>query len=304
MGIAIRPLRPRSVRSRLAAVILGLLVVIAAIGLAVAVRARARAEASEELRLAARQVVRGLETRHQQLVGATRALADDAGLKRAAASGDQESARAILADHQQRMGADLLVLVSPKGTVASDSLQPARLGASFPLSPILDEAERNGEASRIVVMDGGLYWLAFVPLLSPVPIAWLCAGLAIDDRSAAELRRPTGLHVSFVRRAGAGFVVHASTLGAGGRDELQHRLSGSPTASTIRLGGSPQAIRAEALSDEVLTVLLRPLADALRPYRHLFLLLAALGGAGLVLTTAAAVTLAKSKLPKTRPQAD
>jgi adenylate cyclase len=264
-------------------------VVIAAIALAVSGLARARTAASEELRLAGSRLVRGLEARHRQLVEAARALAGDATLKRAAATGDQETARAILADHRQRMGADLLVLVSPKGTVASDSLQPARLGASFPLSPLLDEAERAGEASRIVVMDGGLYRLGFVPLLAPAPIAWLCAGLAIDDRGAADLRRLTGLHVSFVRRAGAGFVVHASTLQAEGRDELRRGLSGSLTAGTIRLGGAAQMVRAEELSDELLVVLQRPLADALRAHSRLFLLLAVLGGAGLLLAIAGAL---------------
>jgi adenylate cyclase len=292
MGMVIRPVpltRLRKSRGRLAAVIVGLLAVTVAICLAVAVRARARTATSEELRLAGRQVVRQLDARHRQLVEAARALAHDAALGRAAATGDQETARAILADHRQRMGAHVLVLVSPKGTVASDSLQPGRLGASFPLSPLLDEAESAGEASRIVVMDGGLYRLAFVPLLAPAPIAWLCAGLAIDERGANDLRRLTGLHVSFARRAGTGFVVHASTLDAEGRDELRHGLSRSPTAGTLRLGGASQLIRTEALSDDALVVLQQPLAVALRPFHRLFILLAILGGAGLVLAAVALV---------------
>ena len=283
MGMVIRS------RRRLAAVIVGLLAVTVAVGLAVAVRARARTATSEELRLAGRQVVRQLDARHRHLVEAARALSGDAALGRAAATGDQETARAILADHRQRMGADVLVLVSPKGTVASDSLQPARLGASFPLSPLLDEAESTGEASRFVVMDGGLYRLAFVPLLGPAPIAWLCAGLAIDDRGAADLRRLTGFHVSLARRAGAGFVVHASTLDAEGRDELRHGLSRAPTADALRLGGTSQVIRTETLSDDALVVLQRPLAVALRPFNHLFILLAVVGGAGLLLAAVAVV---------------
>jgi len=48
--------------------------------------------------------------------------------------------------------------------MAADTLRPARLGAAVALSPILDEADRDGQASRIVVMDGGLYRLAFVPV--------------------------------------------------------------------------------------------------------------------------------------------
>ena len=140
-------------------------------------------------------VVRQLESRGQQLVAAARLLADDVALKTAAAAADQESTRSVLASHRERIGAAVLMLVSPEGTVAADTLQPARLGTAFPLSPLLDEAERAGAASRIVVMGGGLYRLAFVPVRARAPIAWLCAGFALDARSADDLRRLTGLHV-------------------------------------------------------------------------------------------------------------
>jgi hypothetical protein len=48
-------------------------------------------------------------------------------------------------------------------------------------------------------MDGGLYRLAFVPVATSAPGAWLCAGFAIDDRRVADVRRRTGLQVSVLR---------------------------------------------------------------------------------------------------------
>jgi hypothetical protein len=79
--------------------------------------------------------VRQLESRGQQLVGAAQLLSDD------------------VARHRPRI-ATVLMRVSPKGTVAADTLQPARLGAAFPLSPLLDEAEGAGAASRSGTISG------------------------------------------------------------------------------------------------------------------------------------------------------
>ncbi len=286
----------RSFRGRLVAVFVGLFAVILAtcfLVVAAAVRASARHEIGEELRLAGTLFVRQLESRSQQLVAATRLLSGDFALKTAAATADQETTRSVLANHRQRIEADVLMLVSTEGSIAADTRQPGRLGAAFPLSRLLEEADQAGEASRIAVIDGGLYRLAIVPLLAPVPIAWLCAGFAIDDRSAADLRRLTGLHVSFLRRQDSGFTMHASTLDGADRDELQRGLAAARTAGVIKLGGHPHVIRAEPVSDEVLVVLQRPLAEALQPYESLFTTLLAVGSAGLVLALVGAVAVAR-----------
>ncbi len=286
----------RSFRGRLVAVFVGLFAVILAtcfLVVAVTVRASARHEIGEELRLAGTLFVRQLESRSQQLVAATRLLSGDFALKTAAATADQETTRSVLANHRQRIEADVLMLVSPEGSIAADTRQPGRLGAAFPLSRLLEEADQAGEASRIAVIDGGLYRLAIVPLLAPVPIAWLCAGFAIDDRSAADLRRLTGLHVSFLRRQDSGFTMHASTLDGADRDELQRGLAAARPAGVITLGGHPHVIRAEPVSDEVLVVLQRPLAEALQPYDSLFTTLLAVGSAGLVLALVGAVAVAR-----------
>jgi adenylate cyclase len=286
----------RSFRGRLVAVFVGLFAVILAtcfLVVAAAVRASARHEIGEELRLAGTLFVRQLESRGQQLVTATRLLSGDFALKTAAATADQETTRSVLANHRQRIEADVLMLVSPEGSIAADTRQPGRLGVAFPLSRLLEEADQAGEASRIVVIDGGLYRLAIVPLLAPIPIAWLCAGFAIDDRSAADLRRLTGLHVSFLRRQDSGFAVHASTLDGADRDELGRGLAAARTAGVIKLGGHPHVIRAEPVSDEVLVVLQRPLAEALQPYDSLFTMLLTVGSAGLILALVGAVAVAR-----------
>lgn len=275
-----------AVRGRLITVVAGLLVVVLSASLlvvAASARARSRSAVDEELRLAGALFVAQLETRSRQLLAATRALGGDRALRTAAAGADQDRARAILTGHRGATGADIVMLLSPRGTVAADTIKPARLGAAFALSPILDEADRNGQATRIVVMDGGLYRLAFVPVAAPTPGAWVCAGFAIDDRSVADVRRRTGLQVSLLRRVDSGFVVHASTLESAERDDLGRTLTASRPAGVIQLGGQPYATYAEPVGSEVLVVLQRPLAEVLRPYDRLVPILLVAVGAGLAL---------------------
>ena len=289
-------MRFRSFRGRLAIVFVGLFAVIQAtcfLVVAAAVRASARTEINEELRLAGTLFVRQLESRSQQLAAATRLLSGDFALKTAAATADKETTRSVLENHRRRIGADVLLLVSTEGSIGADTRDTSHRGAPFALPHLLDEAERAGEASRIAMMDGGLYRLAVVPLLAPDPIAWLVAGFLIDDRTAADLRRLTGLHVSFLRRQEPVFTLHASTLDGVDRAELQRGFAGAREAGWIELRGQPHVMRAEPVGDEILVVLQRPLAEALAPYAGLFWTLFAVGAAGLVLALLGASVVAR-----------
>ncbi|HEY7542625.1 MAG TPA: adenylate/guanylate cyclase domain-containing protein [Methylomirabilota bacterium] len=286
----------RSFRGQLVVVFVGLFALILAtcfLVVAAAVRASARSEINEELRLAGTLFVRQLEARSQQLLGATRLLSGDFALKTAAATADQATTRSVLENHRQRISADVLMLLEPDGTITADTRDPARLGAPFPLPRLLEDAEQAGEASRIAAMDGALYRLAIVPLLAPEPIAWLCAGFAIDDRTAADLRRVTNLHVSFFHRLEPGLTVQASTLDGADRDELQRALAGIRREGVVQLAGRPHIVRVEGISDDVAVVLQRPLAEALAANQGLFRTLFAVGGAGLVLALLGAIVLAR-----------
>ena len=286
----------RSFRGQLVVVFVGLFAVILAtcfLVVAAAVRASARSEINEELRLAGTLFVRQLEARSQQLLTATRLLSGDFALKTAAATADQATTRSVLENHRQRIEADVLLLLTPEGNIAADTRGPGRLDATFPLPRLLEEAEQSGEASRIAAMDGGLYRLAVVPLLAPVPIAWLAAGFSIDDRTAADLRRVTGLHISFFHRREPGFVVQASTLDGADRDELERGLAGIRREGVIELAGQPHVIRVERIGDDVVVVLQRPLAEALAASTGLFRTLFAVGGAGLILALLGAIVVAR-----------
>jgi len=289
-------LRFRSFRARLVVVFVGLFAVVLTISLLVVagfLRAAARGEIGEELRLAGTLFVRQLDARSQQLVGAMRLLSGDFALKTAVATADHETTRSVLDNHRRRIGADVLMLVSLDGAIIADTRPSAQRGATFALPRLLEEAEQTQDPTWVVPLDGGLVRLTIVPVLAPDPIAWLCAGFSIDDRTAAELRRLTGLHVSFLRRQPEGFTVQASTLETAERVDLERGLADARKSGIIRIQGAQHVARAEQVAADVLVVLQRPLTEAFAPYNRLFWILAAVGGAGLVLSILGAILVSR-----------
>ena len=290
-------MRFRSFRSRLVVVFLGLFVVIQATGyivVAAFVRASARQTVEDELRLASTLFARQLEVRSQQLVTATRLLSGDFALKTAVATADRATTASVLENHRRRVDADILVLASLDGGVVADTRRPTRPGAIFPAPRLIAEAEAGREASDVVAIDGRLYQFAVVPLLAPEPIAWLGAGFAIDDKTAADLRRLSGLQVSFVARQEDGrSVVHASTLAAADREALARQLPVGRKGGVMHLDSGEQLLRVEPLGQNVVVVLQEPLAEALAPYQRLLLILLVVAAAGVLLALLGAVFVAR-----------
>jgi adenylate cyclase len=286
----------QSFRSRLVAVFLGLFVVIQATGYAVVaafVRSSARQHVEDELRLASTLFARQLDDRTRQLVTATRLLSGDFALKTAVATADHATTASVLDNHRQRVDADILILASLDGAVVADTQRPARHGAPFPASRLLEEAEAGRQGSDVVAIDGRLYRLTVVPLMAPEPIAWLAAGFAIDDRIAADLARLSGLQVSFVAHEGGQAAVHASTLAAGDREALARQLPSGRKAGVLELDGGEHLLRIEPVGQNVVVVLQRPLAQALAPYDRLLLILLVVAVAGVVLALLGATLVAR-----------
>jgi adenylate cyclase len=289
-------MRFRSFRSRLVVVFLGLFALIQATGyivVAVFVRASAREHVKEELRLASSLFARQLDDRGRQLVAATRLLSGDFALKTAAATADHATTASMLENHRRRVEADLLMLAALDGTVVADTQRPARLGGPFPVPRLLAAAEAGRDVSDVVAIDGRLYRLAVVPLLAPEPIAWVAAGFVIDDRTAADLRRLSGLHVSFVARDDGRAAVHASTLTAPDREVLGREMPAIRRAGVLDLADGEHLLRTEPVGQDVVVVLQRPLAAALAPYEHLLLVLLVVAAAGVALALLGAALVAR-----------
>jgi class 3 adenylate cyclase len=286
----------RSFRSRLVVVFVGLFAVIQATSYLVVsafVRASARHTVEDELRRAGMLFARQLDVRSQQLVIATRLLSGDFALKTAVATADHATTASVLENHRRRADADVLMLAGLDGVVVADTQRPSQHGAPFPAPRLIADAEAGRDASDIVTIDGRLYRMAVVPLMAPEPIAWLAAGFAIDDRTAAELRRLSHLHVSFVDGVGGQVVMHASTLAPADRNVLARRFADARRAGVIDLQRGEHLLWMEPVGQAVVVVLQRPLAEALAPYDRLLLVLLVVAAAGGVLALLGAALVAR-----------
>src|SRR5271169_3410105 len=100
----------RSFRSRILALVLGLVtVVLTATIIAVVVKARGEVnrQAASQLASAANTAREALRFRGNQLSGAVEVLTSDFGFKEAIASGDTPTLMSAVANHRARIGADV-----------------------------------------------------------------------------------------------------------------------------------------------------------------------------------------------------
>ena len=87
----------------------------------------------------------------------------------------------------------------------------------------------------MVVIGDQLYQLVIVPVMAPVPIAWVAVGFNVDDALAQDLRGLTRLDVSFLSRQGPEpWALQASTLPEAGRLPLLVDVAGGNFAPSTR----------------------------------------------------------------------
>ncbi|MEI6321347.1 MAG: diguanylate cyclase, partial [Pseudomonadota bacterium] len=181
----------------------------------------ARSGIDQELAVGERVFRNLIDQNARQLTDAARVLAADFGFRTAIATRDLETIVSVLGNHGRRIDASVLMLAGLDGTLLADTLHGTGRPAAFPFPELIEAAQRDRRASRIVVIDGKPYQLVVVPVLAPVPIAWVAIGFVIDDRVAADLKAVTSLQLSFASQGTDGrWSVHASTLEAPVRDAL------------------------------------------------------------------------------------
>ena len=160
----------------------------------------AREQIETALELGARNFRRLIEARTEQLSESVRILAGDFAFKTAIASGDIPTVRSVLENHGARVGADIMMLISREQDLIADSSEPHLESLPGPMQVLVRVAEQRDRAWAIVDIRGEPYRMLVLPVLAPVPIAWVAAGFKIDDRLARDLQQFTKLGVSFLHR--------------------------------------------------------------------------------------------------------
>lgn len=261
----------------------------------------AKDRVAAELKAGERIVQRLLEQGSRQLSDAVRLLAAGFGLRTAIATRDFDTIVSVLRNHGKRIDASVVMLADLDRNLLADTLHEERRNTSFPFPALVTAAQRDGKASAIVLIDGTPYQIVVVPVLAPVPIAWVAMGFVIDDRVALDRQAVSKLQVSFMSHGTEGrWAMHASTLPPALRALMLVKASVEFTGNhlfAVDLGGDSLQTLApvigESAEGKVVAVLQRSLREGLEPFDRLrkTLLLPAL--ASVVLSVVGSMLIAR-----------
>ena len=264
----------------------------------------ATGEASERLEVGAKvfRQVFDQDRRRLQLTAAV--LSADFAFREAIATNDVPTMLSVLSNHGQRINADVMMLAGLNDIVVADtqSLNGSvrNAGKRFPFPELTAAAERDGQASGIVVMkDNNPYQLVVLPVMAPRPIARLAVGFRIDAKQARELKAVTGLDVSFAHLDGDRRV-YTSTLAPEALPGLAEVLRQHENISVpfkAEFNGEPYEMRVVPLTDSsgarIAAVLQSPLAETLAPFNLLNTTLFTAGCIALILGILGSVWVAR-----------
>jgi diguanylate cyclase (GGDEF)-like protein len=297
-----------SFRKRLLVLIIGLVVVTQTVTLVAVLASTAHnveSRAGERLQAGGTFVQQLIRFRADQLANGVAVLAADFGFREAVASGDRPTILSAAANHSQRIGADILVLLDTRGRVlvstAGDALVDG--GAAFPGA--FEESRASRDLPHFAVLGGRSYQFFLAPVRTPETIAWVAMGFVVDDSFAQRLRELAGAHVTLVARAADGSQHISSTLPPAQRSVYSRsgastRLA-EGTARVVHLGNDEYlsvAQRLEARGDSIEVILQQPMEAVLAPYRDVRDALLGIDGVALALAAVIGTLLGRSA---TRP---
>ncbi|ROL72497.1 hypothetical protein BK634_06970 [Pseudomonas chlororaphis] len=177
-----------------------LLVLIGAVYFAVktATNQAVEKQAQIQLNIGSRVFERLLDLRGRNLQHGVDWLVEDSEFRRAVLSGKPADILAALGQHRSGIRSSQLFVLDPQGTVIASTLASIVRDQPFPYDRALRLALRQHKSMLIVAIDGRPFLLVQGDVLSPLPIARVVMGFAMDDQFAKELRSMSNLEVSFL----------------------------------------------------------------------------------------------------------
>jgi diguanylate cyclase (GGDEF)-like protein len=233
-------------------------------------RSSALGEVRAQLETGDRVFARLLEQRADQLAQAARVLAADYGFREALLSSDRETVVSALENHGSRIGASQMLLIGLDGQLIAAhplraDVQPAGL------SKLIAGARERGSATGFQAVEQTLYQLVVVPVMAPVPVAWVAVGFVVDEAFALDLKRLTGLDVSLLLQRSDGLAqLVVSTLPQAPQAALLAREDvGAMQIDGVEHVGLRHVVDAQAEA-QVTAVLQLSLERALEPWERLY----------------------------------
>ncbi len=267
-------------------------------------RQNALAQIGANLETGARIFERLIQQRDRQMAEAAGILADDFGFKKAVNEDDRRTTLSALGNLEQRIGADVVQLVSLDKNLLLDTKDSGLKGALYPFPALIERAENSASLqSQCFIFRGDqLFAMVATALRAPDPKAWITVGFRITDEFAREIQSYTDLEISFLADVN-GERVLASTFSDEERREnlLPAIRSQKPPLGKridLKIGDEPYVsfllkLPTESGTDAVV-LLQRSLGKQLGPYLRLEKTLLLLALAGLIISITLSLWVSRS----------
>jgi diguanylate cyclase (GGDEF)-like protein len=217
----------------------------------------------------------------------------DFAFKAAVATSDRSTVLSALANHGERLSADLAMLLNPEGGVM---LTSAPVNGVPPALRHHIATTGSGSKTFLDVIDGRPYQLVLSPVLAPSLLGWLVIGDEIDKQTLVELKQLTNADLSVripsdTNQSGqlVSTLDFASALSQGNSKALVSDIAQRGWLSRLVALGNTDQPQANAL-DAVLSL---SLDAALADYDTLRVQLIAIAFIGLVLAVGLAIAASR-----------
>lgn len=262
--------------------------------------------AKQQVLFSGQVLTRNLERQRLKLIEDVKILSKDFGFRTAIASGDEPTIASALHNLSARIDVHYAALI-PVGSVepVTFGLTRDQVMSGTLLGRLTERAELSGSASTLALIEGEIHEIALVPVLAPVPIAWIMLSRPVTDEVTAGLQKllDQNTEVSFLSKADNGvWSMRASTLPKGVWRELELAMNvefmpdGIPEIlnldekANVLLSVSPGGYKTE---DRFRAIVQYSLSAAFQPYLVLAISLSILSAAGFVVLATGSVIVAR-----------
>jgi len=295
----------RSLESRIVTLFLLLILAVQLVGffaIQTGINRNARASIRDELAVGEHILGRLLEQNSQQLTEAARSLTLDFGFRQAVGNNDSTTIASALDNLGERIGASRTLLLGTDRRIkaSTNANPPASLTSS--IQRLIGQAEKNGSATTISVVENHAYQIIVVPVKAPITIAWVAMTLPITRQLVLDMHDLTSLQISIlIRQQDRQWMTEASTLSVADAQALAGQLPVLPHTATLlpelTIADSDYSVRSVPLAkdggQDAVVVLQRSISEAVAPYRRLQLTLLAL--TAIVIGFAVAISIFTAK---------
>jgi len=245
----------------------------------------ANALIGESLVTTVRSFHNSINSRNDALTLAGSTLSGDYAFKIAYATSGPETVESALTNQRLRIGADLMFLLDLSGNyqiVSGIAPGPGmQAGDPFPFADFMQALENNGEVSGIIHLNSRLYSVIGIPLLSPVPVAWVILGFEVNEAFIGQLLDESGTAITVAYDVDENYSIQVSSLVEELRFQVEEAInaSGLVTDSNyeMQVGDAPYLTYISSLAawggEQVYAILQRDRNQALAPYFRLRVLL-------------------------------